>query len=121
MSVSRIDFLPSVLFSTRVPAESHAGDMLSVVPYLALARELAALFTPVAPRPEFRADLERTLIADARRQSAESVLFPVAIESREGGERRWVMVSAAAAAAVGSAVSIAGIVVYVLRRRDRAA
>jgi hypothetical protein len=31
------------------------------------------------------------------------------------------MVSAAAAAAVGSAVSIAGIVVYVLRRRDRAA
>jgi hypothetical protein len=95
--------------------------MLSVVPYLALARELAALFTPVSPRAEFRVGLERTLIAEARRQAAETMLVPIAIESRDGGERRWVMVSAAAAAAVGSAVSIAGIVVYVLRRRDRAA
>ena len=120
MFVSRIAFLPSILFSARVPAAPQAGDMLTIMPFLALARELADLFAPVAPRPEFRADLERMLIAQARQQAAQAALFPVAIDAREPGERRWVK-GAAAAAAVGSAVSLAGIVVYVLRRRDRAA
>lgn len=120
MFVSRIAYLPSILFSTRVPAEPHASDMLSIVPFLALARELAGLLAPVAPRPEFRADLERSLVAAARQQAAQTSLIPMFIEPRESGERRWVK-PAAAAAAVGSAVSIAGIVVYVLRRRERAA
>jgi hypothetical protein len=91
--------------------------MLSIMPFLALAREVAALFAPVAPRPEFRSDLERVLVAQARQQAAHAALIPVGIET---GERRWVK-GAAAAAAVGSAVSLAGIVVYVLRRRDRVA
>lgn len=120
MSGRRIAFLPSIVFSTRVPAEPQAGDMLTIMPFLALARELAALFAPVTPRPEFRADLENMLIAQARQQAARSALLPVAMDARDGGERRWVK-GAAAAAAVGSAVSLAGIFVYVLRRRDRAA
>lgn len=120
MLVSRIAFLPSILFSTRVPAEPHAGDVLTIAPYLALARELAALLAPVAPRSEFRADLERSLVIAARQQAAQTSLIPIIMEPRESGERRWVK-PAAAAAAVGSAVSIAGIVVYVLRRRERAA
>ncbi len=115
MPVSRIAFLPSILFSTRVPAEPHAADVLTIVPFLALARELAALFAPVAPRPEFRMNLERTLIAEARQQAAHSALLPVFVETRDS-DWRWVK-GAAAAAAVGSAVSLAGIVVYVLRRR----
>jgi hypothetical protein len=116
MFVSRIAFLPSILFSTRIPAEPHAADVLTIVPFLALARELAALFAPVSPRPEFRSNLEGTLIAEARQQAAQFALLPVMVESRDGGDRRWVK-GAAAAAAVGSAVSLAGIVVYVLRRR----
>lgn len=119
MSVSRIALLPSILFSTRVHAEPHPGDTLSVVPFLALARELAALLVPLEPPVDFRTDLERSLVAEARRQSAQTRLVPVTIETREGLERRWVV--GAAAAAVGSAVSIAGLVVYVLRRRERAA
>jgi hypothetical protein len=115
MFVSRIAFLPSILFTARVPAEPQAGDMLTIVPFLALARELAGLLSPMTPDAEFRAELERNLIAEARHRATQDVLMP-AFEPREGGERRWVK-GAAAAAAVGSAVSIAGIVVYVLRRR----
>ena len=97
--------------------------MLSVVPFLALARELGALLVPVQPRADFRTELERSLLAQARQQNAQARLVPVLVEGRDGLERRWVVVgaAAAAAAAVGSAVSIAGIVVYVRRRRDRAA
>jgi hypothetical protein len=120
MSVSRTAFLPSILFSTSASAGPHAGDTLSIVPFLSLAREMAALLVPLEPRAEFRAELERTLVAEARQQAVQGRLMPTPLDYREPPERRW-MVGAAAAAAVGSAVSIASIMVYVWRRRERAA
>lgn len=100
--------------------DPRSGETLSVVPFLALARELAALLVPIQPSAEFRAELERTLVAEAWRQNTQALLMPAELDDRDAPERRWMM-GAAAAAAVGSAVSIASIVVYVLRRRDRAA
>jgi 2-methylisocitrate lyase-like PEP mutase family enzyme len=96
------------------------------MPFLSLARELAALLLPIQPAQQFRDDLEHSLVAAAHQQNARAALNgydpygAISIE-REGFERRW-MIGAAAAAAVGSAVSIAGIMAYVWRRRsDRAA
>jgi hypothetical protein len=126
MPGSLFAFLPSLLFSTRSPATPQSADLLSVMPLLSMARELAALFVPLQPARQFRDDLERSLIAAARQQNARVALagydpYGVVIVEREGLDRRWV-VGAAAAAAVGSAVSIAGIMAYVWRRRgDRAA
>jgi hypothetical protein len=122
MSGSLFAFLPSVLFMTRTPAAPHAGDVLSVMPFLSLAREVAALLLPLRPRQDFRDDLERSLMSAARQQNARGVLarYEPALmisDDRENSERRWVI----AGAAVGSAVSIAGIVAYVLMRRERAA
>jgi len=75
MLVSLFAVLPQVLFTTRTPAAPNAGDTLSVMPFLALARELAALLLPVQPRPQFRQDLERSLMAAARQQSAHNALI----------------------------------------------
>lgn len=125
MSGSSFAFLPRLLFTTRTPATPQPADMLSVVPFLSLARELAALLVPVRPAQPFREDLEHSLIVAARQQHARAALvgynqLDAAPMEREGFERRWVI--GAAAAAVGSAVSIAGIVAYVwLHRSDRAA
>ncbi len=116
-------FLPSALLLTRTPAIPQAGDVLSVMPFLSLAREIAALLLPVKPRADFRDDLERSLMAAARQQYARGILAayePVPPLDRDGSERRWV-IAGASAAAVASAVSIAGIVAYVLRHRERAA
>jgi hypothetical protein len=118
--------LPLVMFSTRTPALPQAADVVSVMPFLSLARELAALLVPLQPRQQFRDDLERSLIAEAHYQNAYGELArynsaQVIRFEHEGTDRRWV-IGAATAAAVGSAVSIAGIVAYVLRRRgERAA
>jgi hypothetical protein len=115
-------FLPLALFTTYTDSAAQSGDVLSVMPFLALARELAALLVPMQPRQAFRDDLEATLVAEARQQNAQLALtgYPIVEIERVGGERRWV-IGAAAAAAVGSAVSIAGIVAYVLMHRERAA
>ncbi len=115
MSASLFAILPHVLFSTRTFGAPHAADPLTVMPFLALARELAALLIPVQPRPQFRADLERSLMGAARQQNARGALVqgePLEFVEREGTDRRWV-IGAAAAAAVGSAMSVAGIVTYV--------
>lgn len=114
--------IPSITpFATYAPGHSRAAGVLTVVPFLGLARELAALLLPVRPRPQFRAELERSLLAAARQQNARRAVsgFMPAAASYGGRltllERRWVI--GAAAAAVGSAVSIAGIVAFVLHRR----
>lgn len=126
MSGSVLALLPRLLFSTRTSATPQTADMLSVMPFLSLARELAALFLPVAPAQQFREDLEQSLRTAAYQQNARAALIgyaePGAVSvEREGFERRWV-IGAAAAAAVGSAVSIAGIVAYVWwHRSERAA
>jgi hypothetical protein len=127
---SRLIIVPSIPlapFTTHVPGPAQPGTALSVVPFLGLARDLSALLLPVQPRSQFRADLERSLLAEARQQNATSSLADYAWTAGPAGarfdllERRWV-IGAAAAAAVGSAVSLAGIMAYVLHRRgDRAA
>jgi hypothetical protein len=125
MVVRRLILLLPILLSTRTFGMSRSGDVLSLVPFLSLARELAALLLPVQPSPQFRADLERSLLAAAQQQNARFLRFPPPATfagTRFDGFERRLVIGAAAAAAVGSAVSIAGIVVYVLyRRSDRAA
>ncbi len=105
---------------------------LPLAPYLALARELSDALTPLQPRSEFRAQLYHSLVASAatgERATAAAVAreslvdIParlarwVAAAPLPG--RRWVW----GAAAVGSAVSLAGLMTYVLwlRRGHRVA
>jgi hypothetical protein len=105
---------------------------LTLLPYLALARDLSTLLTPVQPNEHFHAELYGRLVESARQQQAErSLLSPATDEastgiphrvarwamSVPGQDRRWVL----GAAAVGSAVSVAGIAAYVLRHRGRRA
>lgn len=108
------------------------NPVLNLGPFLAVARDLTALLVPVRPRPAFRHALEANLVAAARQHRALETLdiaAPVAHLSswhglsdwRElvasGRERRWVV----GAAAVGSAVSAAGIVAYLWHQRGQRA
>ena len=127
MTTSRLPIPPLNLFTTQARDSAQAGDVLSVVPFLSLARELSALLIPVRPSSEFRGDLERSLLVSARQLNAQAAMADFTSPATYSGvrfdtlERRWV-IGAAAAAMVGSAVSIAGIVVYALHRRaERAA
>jgi hypothetical protein len=125
------------------PAANPAGlgDIaLTLAPLLLLAQEIAALLLPLAPRAEYRRALHRSLLKQARRQQAQRLLDlsePIhtpfvpeaqALPNRVAGwitqetasldvDRRWVL----GAAAVGSAVSLAGILAYVLSHRNRSA
>jgi hypothetical protein len=111
-------------------------EPLNLSPFLALARELSALLLPVKPRAQFRADLHRNLVASAQRQQAQLLVAlsahdapaPGALPQRQvekyaarwerelgQGSIRWVV----GAAAVGSAVSLAGILAYLMRRHSR--
>lgn len=108
-------------------ADNHIT--LSLTPYLELARDLAALLVPRHARPEFKQSLEASLLAEARRQHALRELAisdPSSLQPRgtleawreallESGERRWMI----GAAALGSAVSIMGIVAYLWRQRNQ--
>ena len=113
--------------------DASTATVLTVAPFLALARELAALLAPVHPRPAFRAGLHRSLVIAARRQQAQAALaiLPPSTDPALAGrlpdrmadliapigvERHW----AVGAAAVGGAVSL-GILAYLLRHRDRPA
>lgn len=107
---------------------------LTLAPWLALARDLSTLCVPVQPRPQFRIELEQRLLVAARRQQARATLA-IPLPSAEsapglrdrmterllpplGDTSRWWMVGAAA---VGSAVSIAGLVSYFWRHRGQQA
>lgn len=104
---------------------------LTLAPYLTLARDLTALIVPLQPSATFRENLETSLLAAARRQSTLEKLaivgpaaaYPVdpAWNWRdllpEGVDRRWVI----GAAAVGSAVSVAGVMAFFWRQRGRRA
>lgn len=110
-------------------ASSPAG--LSLLPLLNLSRELRATLVPREVRLQFRDELYRSLVAEARRRQAaqalglgdgqrdfrERVLDRLRVASAQ--RRSWVI----GAAAVGSAASLVGIGVlaYVRRRRRRAA
>jgi hypothetical protein len=101
---------------------------LPLAPYLALSRELSELIVPVRPRADFQAQLYRSLTDQARQRPANVALLPLPeIEPAAGISTRfarWVVTAPAqdrrwvwGAAAVGSAVSLAGLVTYVWRRR----
>ena len=113
---------------------------LTLAPLLLLAQEIAAMLLPLAPAAEYRSTLHRSLIKQARRQQAQRMLdladpirspfVPEALPlpNRVAGwitqetasldvDRRWVL----GAAAFGSAVSLAGILAYVLSHRGRSA
>ncbi len=117
------------------------GDVaLILAPLLLLAQDIAAVVLPLAPRAEYRRALRGSLIRQARRQRAQRLLDladPIRtpfvpedqpLPNRVAGwitqetsslemDRRWVL----GAAAVGSAVSLAGILAYVLSHRGRSA
>lgn len=101
---------------------------LPLAPYLTLARELSALIVPVQPDSEFRAELYYSLLASAAQRQAPAAALPATARALAAGipvrfarwviavpgqDRRWMW----SAAAVGSAVSLAGLVTYVWHRR----
>ena len=108
--------------------KENREEGLTLAPYLALSRDLSALLTPAPPDDRFRAQLYGSLIDHARRRQSQPLLLPLMEEDPETGiprrvvrwvtnvpgqDRRWVW----GAAAVGSAVSLAGLVTYVWHRR----
>ena len=103
------------------PVQRVSADIVSLAPFLALVRELAAEIIPMRLRVEFRDELQRELLAAARQQYARDLLIwstPIAPQPKNS--RRWVL--GAATVGLGSAVSLASIVTaYYLRHRHRQA
>ena len=105
--------------ASNAPVSRAASGVVSLAPFLALARELAAEIVPVRLRIEFRDKLQRELMAAARQQYARDLLIWATPSSpRTRTSRRWVL----GAATLGSAVSLASIVTALyMRRRQRQA
>jgi hypothetical protein len=101
------------------PVKVAPSDVVSLVPFLTLVRELAAEIIPMRLRVEFRDELQRELMAAARQQYARDLLLwttPNPLQTKTA--RRWVL----GAATLGSAVSLASIVAaYYVRHRHRQA
>jgi hypothetical protein len=112
--------------------KENREQSLTLAPYLALSRDLSALIIPGSPDDQFRAQLYGSLLDHARRQQVQPMLLPLTEEDPETGiprrvvrwvaqvpgqDRRWVW----GAAAVGSAVSLAGLVTLVWHRRGNRA
>ena len=110
---------PEEMKAPVAPVARTSSAAVSLAPFLALARELAAEIVPVRLRMEFRDELHRELMAAARQQYARDLLIwstPAAPKTRTS--RRWVW----GAATLGSAVSLASIVTaYYMRHRHRQA
>lgn len=105
---------------TAAVTAAAGGRTLSLLPFLALARELAALLTPVRPDPQFRDILLDSLLAAARQRQAQERLLSPAVSLTPAFNltaRHW----AIGAAAVGSVVSVAGLMAYFWRQRERRA
>jgi hypothetical protein len=104
-----------------VPVSRTSSGIVSLAPFLALARELAAEIVPVRLRIEFRDELQRELMAAARQQYARDLLIwstPTPAQAKTS--RRWVL--GAATLGLGSAVSLASIVTaFYMRHRHRQA
>lgn len=79
----------------------------SLAPLTQVAEELAARLTSVKPTPQFRADLHRALEAELRRR-VEADAAP----SEPRSAWAWL------AAAIITALGLAGIALWLLRRRD---
>jgi len=103
------------------PVKVVSADIVSLAPFLALVRELAAEIIPLRLRVEFRDELQRELMATARQQYARDLLMwstPAPAQAKTS--RRWML--GAATVGLGSAVSLASIVAaYYMRHRNRQA
>jgi len=103
------------------PVKVVSADIVSLAPFLALVRELAAEIIPLRLRVEFRDELQRELMAAARQQYARDLLMwstPAPAQAKTS--RRWML--GAATVGLGSAVSLASIVAaYYMRHRNRQA
>lgn len=73
-----------------------------------LARRLQRALRPVEPTPAFRAALHASLVASARRQEVEYAPSWAVLH------KRHLLIGAA----VGSTLSLAGVLAYVLHRRE---
>lgn len=104
-----------------VAGEVHANDYLllfpelrsELAPLLRLAHEVAAVLQPLRPRPAYRNDLHRALITAGYQQLAQD---PTGFVNIPETRRDWVL----GAAAVGSAVSVVGVIAYFWRVRASA-
>ena len=118
-----------------MPSRANAGRFILL---LGLTRAFAEIITPVQPRAEFRDDLCRDLAASARHQYAQRAVTlsghvnrqPARPHVGRGGviSRRLHLERSISgkhlvlgAAAVGSAISVAGVLVYALHHRNRSA
>jgi len=116
-----------------MPSRANAGRFILL---LGLTRALAEIITPVQPRAEFRDDLSRDLAASARHHYAQRTValsghvnrqLARSDGSREGAVSRKLSpvrgVSGKylilGAAAVGSAISVAGVLAYALHHRNQ--
>ncbi|NOZ27437.1 MAG: hypothetical protein GXP39_05210 [Chloroflexi bacterium] len=101
-----------------VRGESQAISPSALPPELAdearslmeLTDVLAATLKPVRPRPSYREHLHQGLIQAAQRKQTQRAL---ARRHVRVSRRQWML----GAAAVGSAVSVLGVVAYLLRNR----
>jgi hypothetical protein len=132
---------PSDRVGPLLPGPESLSEMDSVLtPLMLLARDIARLLLPITLRGEFRRELHRSLLIHARQQQAQRMLdLPIPgpawafDEPHDLPERvvEWITQETSAltedrrwmwgAAAVGSAVSLVGILAYVLSHRSKPA
>ena len=126
---NRKDGLMAPIFQYSRIRRPGRGRTYNLSALLSLTRELTGLFAPVQPRAEFRNQLHQSLMSAARQKQAQRALalgdasaivpdrLPSWLRQEDGRvDRRWVI----GAAAVGSAVSMAGAVLaIVLHQRGR--
>jgi hypothetical protein len=82
------------------------GSSVELIAFFEIARKLKRYLAPVEPSPIFREALHATLVTAAARTAPEPTSWPVQY-------KKEIMIGAA----VGSALSLAGVVAIVLRGR----
>lgn len=101
-----------------IAGEEHTSDFLllfpelrsELAPLLRLAHEVVAVLRPIRPRPAYRMDLHQALITAGYEHLAQD---PTGFVNIPETRRDWVL----GAAAVGSAVSVVGVIAYFWRAR----
>jgi hypothetical protein len=115
---------------------ARGDQVVSLTPFLTLARELSALYVPVQMRPEFAVELDAEIRAAAFERYAQNLASSDAgaVQHRyrdrmmgylqpvsDRVDRRLVIGAALAGSAAAVSVSIAGLVAYAWRQRGRRA
>lgn len=101
-----------------IAGESHTDDYLvlfpelrsELAPLLQLAYDVAAALKPIRPRPAYRSQLRQALVNAEHRPPLQD---PTALVNIPEIRRDWVL----GAAALGSAVSVMGVIAYIWRTR----